>query len=420
MSIVSELVTKIKADENDFVRGMTKALSSADSFSSGASKRMATVGKSVVAMAAIVATVAVAAFGTLLNTIMDAADGIDDLNDAANKLSIDVGGLQKLNYAAKLSGSSAQELERSLARLIKTTSAAERGQGSAVAALKLLGLTFRDLKALNPEQQFLLVSDQIKKLNDPLKQADAAIQIFGRQGQNILQLMRGDVRGLGQEFEKMGGVITNQQADMVANFKDSQDKIAAMWDTFKVQLTVAVVPALQLVSDWVTKNVEAMGGMGPAAKTAASFIVSGILLGVQALQSMLTFIDRIALGIDKIALKWAEINDNLDYQTITFGGEADFENMRKLAKLKKDVAEGEKNIAAGGSTANLQRGLVNVRNSLNTTSSENRKQETDVKISLKVDKQGVIQTVVESDGFKGTVTDLLESKMAREARSVAR
>lgn len=418
--IISELVTKIKADEGDFVRGMTKALSSANNFSSGASKSIATVGKSVAAMAAIVSTVAVAAFGTLLNTVLDTAGAIDDLNDAAKKLSIDVGGLQKLNYAAKLSGSSAEQLEKSLARLIKTAAAAGRGQDSAVAALKLLGLTFKDLKDLNPEQQFLLVSDQIKKLNDPLKQADAAIQIFGRQGQDILQLMRGDVRGLGQEFEKMGGVITNQQADMVANFKDSQDKLSAMWDTFKVQLTVAVVPALQLVADWVTKNVEAMGGMGPAAKTAASFIVSGILLGVQALQNMLTFIDRIALGIDKIALKWAEVSQNFDNQSIAFGGEADFENMRKIAQLKKDVAQGEKSLTSGGSTANLQRGLVNVRNSLNTTSSENRKQETDVKISLKVDKQGVIQTVVESDGFRGTVTDLLESKMAREARSVAR
>jgi len=78
-----------------------------------------------------------------------------------------------------------------------------RRLSTAVDALEDLGLTFKDLDGLSPEQQFKLLADRISQVEDPTRKAAIAMSLFGRTGTNLLPMFAAGAKGI-EALQKEG------------------------------------------------------------------------------------------------------------------------------------------------------------------------------------------------------------------------
>lgn len=366
--LMAELVTKLKVDDAEFQSKMIKAAGAAGKFTGNMLVGLAKIGAAATALAT-------GAFALLTNTILDTADSLDSFIDQANKLSIMTGELQKLSYAAKLSGVSNESLNSSLKRMIKTIADAEGGSKKANSAIASLGLQLKDLQGLSPDQQFIKISEALKAMPSSSQQASAALAIFSRSGIDQLNLLRSDIKAAGTEFESLGGVISQTQADAIQKFGDSKDKLAGIWEAFKIQLTAQVVPALEKVYTWITDTIVKMGGIGNVANTVAQYIVAGMQIAVKAFQGFLDVIMAVITGLRQVKLAILEARQGFNNLNFSLGGgDIDFSRLDEIARLKRDIAANK----GAGVTSGLQKGLATVQGTLQ----QQNKQEVAVKLDV--------------------------------------
>ena len=109
------------------------------------------IGSASVQMAKGVATAtaaATAAIGAMGYALSKQVQKVDDLAKTAQKLGTTVSTLQELQYAADISGVSANTLNMAMQRLTRRVSEASMGFGEAKGALKELGLNAAELNKL--------------------------------------------------------------------------------------------------------------------------------------------------------------------------------------------------------------------------------------------------------------------------------
>ena len=169
---------EIFADDSKLVRGLKAAQAKLKNF--GASVRA--MGTKLMAAGAAVA----APLAGMSKTFSDMGDHIAKM---AARTGISVESLSELAYAADLSGTSLEGLETGVRKMQKTLVNAAAGSSSAQDALKMLGLTIKDLDGMSPEQQFKKIADRISQIEDPTVRAAAAMEVFGRSGTELLPMM---------------------------------------------------------------------------------------------------------------------------------------------------------------------------------------------------------------------------------------
>lgn len=181
----------------------------------------------------------------------------DELQKATAKTGIGVERLSELAYAAKQTDVDFAALSTSLKKMQITLSEASGGSKAANETLAALGLTFGDLRRLAPEEQFEALADRISALKDPADRTRAAVDLFGREGANLLPLFEegaAGVRALREEAHRLGATLTGEQATALAETDDAIKRLSQSWDGLARSLTVKVAPAL-------TGVFEAMGNV---------------------------------------------------------------------------------------------------------------------------------------------------------------
>jgi len=148
---------------------------------------------------------AVIGFG---KAILDDADALVKLSD---KTGIAIEPLQRLKYAAEQSGNSLEDVTNSVSMLQQRLG---DGDKSAVAALGKLGLAFDDIRAMSPNQQFEAIAREIAKIEDPMRRAALATDLFGKSGKEILPTLIADLQKLGDEAPKMSEKATRAFDDI--------------------------------------------------------------------------------------------------------------------------------------------------------------------------------------------------------------
>lgn len=404
MALFSELITQIKADNKDFIKKVDESKGAISKFSKEALK----IGAIATGVIAGTATIA---FGSLLHVINNTTEEISALVDTANRLGGTVAGFQKLQYAAKLSGVSTEELNQGLKKLAQTVVSANSGSEKAANAFKSMGLNAKELSKLSLDEQYIKVAEALGGISDKAKQTELSLAIFGRTGITQLSLIRDGVKQATDDFDKFGGALTDKQASAVDAYGDSLDRLSAIFDAFKIQLTAAVAPALETFVKWIGDSVLAMGGLGEAGKQAGLFIVDGIILGVKAFQGLLNFVDSIITKFKELklaALQVAQTFDNLGF-AIT-GGEINFERGLEMAKLQKDISGSGKGKEF---TSGLQNGLQGARNAL-VGAGSNQKGTIDVNIQA---GDGLKAEVAESPEVTKMINLMIRKTMADEANA---
>lgn len=416
MTIVADLITRLKTDNKDFISGMRNAEMSASQFASKASKSFLLLG-------AVITGVLVTGFLKLNDVINETAGNIDDFNDKAKSLNIDYNQFQRLSYAAKLNGSSTDELTAALTRLTKKSSEAQNGNKSAVDSFKALGISVDDLRNKDPGQIFQMVGEKIKQLPSYAQQADAAFSLFGKKGISQLQLLTANFAGVNQEFDSLGLGISQNQADMVASFNDSKDSLAAIWEDFKEQITVLAVPALQQLVEWIKTTIKEAGGLKPIAMSVADAFVGGLQGVVGVFEGIVLAIQNVQLELLKTKQLFNNVGSLGGYGDALRGklGFLDDDEVVKRftdkQKLTDEISALQNKIDTPSS---MQKNLEDVRTNIKTSQAQNNASNSlgKIKVELHADNDSIINAVIKHNSLNETVKAAVVAVAANEARGV--
>jgi hypothetical protein len=251
---------------------------------------IATVGKWMMGVgAAIVAPLAMSAKHF-------AASG-DQLDKMSKRTGMSTNALSELGFAAEQSGTSIEEIEKSVRKMQRSISDAATGEKTYVDALAAVGTSYEKLRGLSPEDQFEAVAEGLNQIQDPTAKAAAAMEIFGRSGTALLPML-GDLKALRAEAQRLGLSIGPEQAKAAAEMTDAWNRVKRTLQATFFQVGAALAPALTNAFDaiknifvhtqkWIKANQEVIvsvakiGGATMAAG-AAVYTFGKIIVGVGA------------------------------------------------------------------------------------------------------------------------------------------
>jgi hypothetical protein len=213
------LKVKIAGDSAEFQRSLKEGLASAREFGTELASRMREAALQVTGVVLGVETL-----GEALEKTFEGIKGVFELSKELEHLSDRTGIATKdlvlLRTEFQLSGLGADQVGTTINRMQRSIeNAADKG-GEAASVFSRLGLNMAELQRMNPAQQFEAMQKAISGIADPARRAQVAMQIFGRQGAEMLALFN-NKGAMGESQEALG-----QQADILARNSEIFNQIA--------------------------------------------------------------------------------------------------------------------------------------------------------------------------------------------------
>lgn len=197
-----------------------------------------------------------AAGAAILAPIAAAVRKFTSVGDTLDKMSartgVGVEALAELGFAAEQGGTDLAQVEKGFAKLSQTVFDAGRGLSTANDALAALGLNYRKLAGLSPEQQFQAVADALADVTDASKRGAIAQAIFGRSGRQLLPMLT-TLREVRQEARDLGLVLSKTDTDNAAKLSDAFNRIKRTIGGAFLQVGAAVAEPLLKALDVITK-----------------------------------------------------------------------------------------------------------------------------------------------------------------------
>lgn len=186
----------------------------------------------------------VSALRTFVETTTNAFDA---LNDSAARLQISTDALQELQYAAKLSGVEAGQLEAAIGALTRSLQGVSEGAEKPTAVLADLNVQAKDAEGNMRSFADLLpeIADGIAELPNDTDRAGAAIRLFGRGGLALLPMLkmgREGIEELRAEFKDLGGGASAEAVAAMAEYRDQVDRAEAATEALRVEVVLKLLP----------------------------------------------------------------------------------------------------------------------------------------------------------------------------------
>jgi hypothetical protein len=184
-----------------------------------------------------------------------AAKELEVLDDLSQELGVASGELQVLGKVAEEAGASQEMMVGGLRRTSRMVGQLASGAPGATKAFERLGLTMNDMAGLSTAQQFELISQRIAAL-PPHMQAAAAINIFGRSGQGLLNFIRQGSTAIGEMdllMTNLGVKLRNDQVAGIALMGDAMGRLSLVTQGFINQFLAELAPAIATVGNLIVK-----------------------------------------------------------------------------------------------------------------------------------------------------------------------
>jgi len=152
----------------------------------------------------------------------------DEIEKTSRRTGIGTEALSELKFAAELSGASMADLEKGVKRMSGTILDAKSGLETYARAFRQIGVSIDDLMKMNPEQQFITISEAIARIEDPTVRAALAQDMFGRAGTALLPMFDRGADGLKkmrEEARTLGIVFSEDAARSAADLRDAQHSL---------------------------------------------------------------------------------------------------------------------------------------------------------------------------------------------------
>jgi hypothetical protein len=336
----------VTASTGGLTAGLSRASKQLKGFQSGVAGMSALSGSLGTMMPMLLPVVG--GFATLAGAIAaltSATRAAEALHNLSQELGVAVGDLQVLQQVAAETGVSQEALTIGLRRTARMVG--ELGQGSKPAqkAFAQLGLTMQDLAGLSTAQQFQLISQRIAAL-PPQMQAAAAIDIFGRSGQGLLNFIRTGSQSIGEMdtlLTNLGVKMSGPQVAAIEAMGDAVGRLSLPLQGFVNQFLSNLAPAITTVSNLIVEFFAKNTAGWTIAKSLADGLVFSIRMVVGAV-TLLTGIFQVFMALgSQIGQMFSEV-----FSIILTGVARVMESMAALAEaagfegLADSLAEGSR------------------------------------------------------------------------------
>ena len=277
-------------------------------------------------IAAVGATLGTALAGGLFMAVRGVAAAGDEAIKTSAKIGVNVVSLQRLGYAAKLADVENAQLADGLKFLNQSSTTALAGVGEDAKVFDALGVKLKDTdgRLRSTEEVLIDVADRFAAMPDGAAKTTYAMTLFGRSGVEMIPFLNAGgaaIRAMGDEAERLGVVMTEDQAKASEAFNDSLTTLKVGLMGLATQITVGLIPDL-------TKLIIRLQSMVAAAKphvlrqTKAVFdqiaaVMPSVIKGVSDFASFLGTVGRIGLTVTRTV---GGLGNVLDILAITLIG----------------------------------------------------------------------------------------------------
>lgn len=236
MAALGKLVVNLSANIAEFSSAMDKAAYTA-------ANRMQAIEKSAMAAGAIIGTALVAGAGALANELRKFADAADETNKAAAKIGVGVEELQKLQYAAELSGVSSEALQTAMGKLAK-------GAADGSDAFKAMGIEVKQSDGTLKGTNTLMaeVAEKFAGYKDGAEKTALAQELFGKSGRDLIPLLNSGADGLaamGEEAAALGIVFDSNTGRAAEAFNDNLTRLGKVKDGLIAKIASGMLPMME-------------------------------------------------------------------------------------------------------------------------------------------------------------------------------
>jgi len=196
--------------------------------------------------------------------VMSAAETGDKFEKMSKRTGVASEELSALAYAAEISGTNIDTLEKGLRYMATSVLDVARGTGEAKLAYERLGISVvgADGRLKGTVPIMLEIADKLRAVQSETEKAGLVAQIFGaRAGTQLLPLLREGSRGIEELMQKakdLGIVISTEDAARAAEFTDRMTDMKALIKgislTLGNDLIVNLLPIVEKFNDWVMAN----------------------------------------------------------------------------------------------------------------------------------------------------------------------
>ena len=236
-----------------------------------------------------------------------ASSAADSMSELAQSLGVSTTDFQRLQFALKQGGTSVEEAKRAftgLADQIQKTM-----EGSKDTALAKLGIQVQGVggNARGAEEVLGDIAEKFRVLPDGARKTALAMEIFGkRAGPQLIPFLnegRDGIRALGDEAQRLGGVLSKEQITIASAFDDAFNRMALAFTGITNALGLTFAPVFTQIMDTITgllaDNREAIVAVATVIRDTLTpvFVKAGQVI-TAVLKSILFVLDLVAKAIN--------------------------------------------------------------------------------------------------------------------------
>lgn len=245
MTTIASLIVSLGMDTAKFVAGAKRSKEETDSL--------------INSIAGNSFQLASRAYGGLSGYAMQAAEKaamltfetmkeVDTLDELAQQAGTTATALSELQYAAKFTGAESELIAPALDKLIIKLGQIQEGADDS--AFRRLALDANKLASLDTSEAFREIADRISALPSQTERAAAAMDIFGKSGAKLLNVLsagRDEIDRLGQTARDIGFAPEDTAVAKVAAAAEAYDRLTAHLKALKNQ-SIGAMPAFEALS----------------------------------------------------------------------------------------------------------------------------------------------------------------------------
>lgn len=241
---IGSMVADLSANVAGFQKDMGKAAQILSGHAAGMNKTVAGIEKTISGIGkAFTATLSVGAVAAFAKSVIDTGD---QLSKTSAKLGISVEDLSAYQYAARLAGTSNDDLTQGIAKLGKAVAEAiTKPSSEAAQALGNLGVTTDDLKNKNLGKIFEDIAPKIASISNETTRLQYQAALFGKTGYQLQPLLA-SLGEASEEARRLGLTTGVEFAKSAEIFNDTLSRMGSQLAAFG---RTALLPVINLFNE---------------------------------------------------------------------------------------------------------------------------------------------------------------------------
>lgn len=232
-------------------------MNKAKSIVSGTARHIeSAMGAAKLALAGLGAGLSIAAFTSFFQETVKMRSALDDLADTTGD---NVTTLDALRRQAHVSGTQFDQVSSAVTKLARNLNNADEEGEAAAEALRVIGLSVEELRAMKPADAMLEVAKALDQFEDGAGKVAVAIALMGKEGAKMLPFLK-DLVNDGDA----AGKITAEQAAQAEKLEKEWRRLSLAFKDGKDAIATELIPWLREVIQTLNEGIRVAGGFGNA------------------------------------------------------------------------------------------------------------------------------------------------------------